>query len=1059
MKLRRFRNTTILFFFLFCSAYSQNGNYYLTNFSPADYGESDQNGCSLQDKWGRMYVANGACVLLNDGKNWKPIKLRHESRCLSLDKNKGDTIFVGGQTEFGYLVTKQNGKIEYKSLSEELKEKDLNFENVLIVRCINDEVYFCANEKIFLYKNGKIKSFSPELESFHTFFKVGENLFVRERQVGFKVFIDGDFKKIPNSEIFANQRVDFILPFKDNIYWVGCRDIGMHLLMYDKENPTKSTFSKIASPADEWMAENELYCGAKLNEKGYAMGSIKGGLLITDKNFKPVNTINTENGLQDNSVKHIYNDINGNLWLSLNLGVSMVEFNTPITRWTKNNGVKGAVESSIKFEGKLYIATGKGLQVLNEKSNKFIETEILEDVYDLLVRDKELFITTSLGLYKMRNSKIELLYESTIYSIYFDEKNNKILYLGTDLGLIIGKYENGKFNEIKKYEDWGEIRSAAGNKNGSIAFGTSANGVYVLNANKFENFQHIDTTRGLVNLIETNVFNYKDELLIDTYSGFYKIENTQPLTAKKSKLFNPFTAEVNIVIARAAQVHKDIWFQGNREENGRIKKNVISTLVFNGTSFTEDQKMLSRIKGVDTKDIFADSTMVYISTNGGLYCYNLTAVPQKNEFFTFISTISFRKDTLEENIAPGAIIREINVPYSSNEISIVPAASDFYDKNELEFSWYLKGYEETHSDWTKTEKIPYNNLHEGTYTIFIKSRNILGQEGKEVSLTFTILPPWYRTWWAYTIYAIAIIGLLVLIFRWRTSALRERQKQLEQTVEERTAEVVLQKDEAEHQKDLVQEKQKEILDSINYAKRIQYSLLAGEDLLNENLKNYFLFFKPKDVVSGDFYWAEKLSNGNFAIVAADSTGHGVPGAIMSILNISCLSEAVIADKQLQPADILNAARKKIISHLLNDGSAEGGKDGMDASLICFDLKNQKMTYAAANNPVWIVRGTEFIALKADRMPIGKHDRDSVPFVQHEVSLQDGDMVYAITDGFPDQFGGPKGKKFKYKQLEKLLMSIASQSMEAQKQKLDEAFENWRGDLEQVDDVTIVGIRI
>jgi len=1059
MKLTGYRNAAILFFFLICSGYSQNGNYYLTNFSPAEYSESDQNWCSLQDKWGRMYVANSNCVLLNDGKNWKSIKLRHESRCYSLDKDKNDKIFVGGETEFGYLHNKPNGKIEYESLSKQLKEKDLDFLNVWAVRCINDEVYFCAKEKIFLYKNGKLKTFSPEVEGFHTFFKVGQHLFVRERQVGFKVFIDGDLKKIPGSEIFENQRVDFILPFKDNIYWVGCRDIGMHLLVYNKEDPTRSTFSKIASPADVWMKENELYCGAKLNESGYAMGSLKGGLLIADNNFKPVNTVNTDNGLLDNGVKNIFSDINGNLWLSLNLGVSMAEFNTPITRWTKNNGVKGGVESSIKFEGKIYIATGKGLQVLDEKSNKFIDTEISEDTYALLLHDKELFVATSLGLYKIANSKIELLFEYTIYSIYMDEKDKSILYLGTDLGLIIGKYRNGRFTEIKNYDDWGQVRSAAGNKKGAIAFGTSANGVYVLNTDTSYNYQHLDTTKGLFKLIETNVFNYRDELFIVTDSGFYKIENTQSLTAKKSKILNPFAN--NVVMSRGAQINNDIWFQGSREENGRIKKNELSTLISKGTSFTEDHKMLSRIKGVDTKDIFADSNMVYLSTNDGLYCYNLKASPNKNNFYTFISTVSFGKDTAhnEENITPEIVIPDMHIPYSSNVVSIVPAASDFYDKNEIEFCWYLKGHEEAYCSWTKTEKISYNNLFEGTYTIFVKSRNILGQEGKEVSLTFTILPPLYRTWWAYTIYAIAIIGLLVLIFRWRTSALRERQKQLEQTVEERTAEVVLQKDEAEHQKELVQEKQKEILDSINYAKRIQYSLLAGEDLLNENLKNYFLFFKPKDVVSGDFYWAEKLSNGNFAMVAADSTGHGVPGAIMSILNISCLSEAVIADKQLQPAEILNAARKKIISHLLNDGSAEGGKDGMDASLICFDFANKKLTYAAANNPVWIVRGTEFIPLKADRMPVGKHDRDNIPFVQQEFNLQEGDMVYSITDGFPDQFGGPKGKKFKYKQLEELLVSIAAEPMEIQKQKLDSVFENWKGDLEQVDDVTIIGIRI
>lgn len=282
--------------------------------------------------------------------------------------------------------------------------------------------------------------------------------------------------------------------------------------------------------------------------------------------------------------------------------------------------------------------------------------------------------------------------------------------------------------------------------------------------------------------------------------------------------------------------------------------------------------------------------------------------------------------------------------------------------------------------------------------------------------------------------------------------------------------IQLQKNEVIIKSKLVEEKQKEILDSINYAKRIQYSLLASDKLLRDNLPSHFLFFKPKDVVSGDFYWGSKAVSSslssrtesrdeNFILVTADSTGHGVPGSIMSMLNISCLNEAVNADKLIQPAEILNATREKIINYLSNDGSVGGGKDGMDCSLVSFDFKNKKLSYAAANNPVWVIRGETFIPLVADRMPVGKHEKDPVPFTQYEFDLQSGDMVYTLTDGYADQFGGPKGKKFKYKQLEELLLSISYKSMEEQKQALDEIFENWKGNLEQVDDVCIIGVRV
>ncbi len=267
----------------------------------------------------------------------------------------------------------------------------------------------------------------------------------------------------------------------------------------------------------------------------------------------------------------------------------------------------------------------------------------------------------------------------------------------------------------------------------------------------------------------------------------------------------------------------------------------------------------------------------------------------------------------------------------------------------------------------------------------------------------------------------------------------------------------------EHQKELVEEKHKEITDSINYAERIQRSFLASKELLQENLKDYFVFFQPKDVVSGDFYWASSASatNGNkdlFYLTTADSTGHGVPGAIMSLLNITSL-ESAINDGHIAPADILNSTRKTIIERLKKDGSAEGGKDGMDCSLICFDFANNVFTYSAANNPVWVVRQNQLIELAPDKMPVGKHDKDQLSFTQHEFQLQKGDTVYALTDGLADQFGGPNGKKYKYKQLKELLTSIAILPTEIQKEKLKESFVNWKGNLEQVDDILIIGIKL
>lgn len=289
-----------------------------------------------------------------------------------------------------------------------------------------------------------------------------------------------------------------------------------------------------------------------------------------------------------------------------------------------------------------------------------------------------------------------------------------------------------------------------------------------------------------------------------------------------------------------------------------------------------------------------------------------------------------------------------------------------------------------------------------------------------------------------------------------------------------------QKIEVETQKLIVETKaaelsarHKEISDSIMYAERIQRSFLATKSLLDENLREYFVFFKPKDVVSGDFYWASKLTNGNFTLVTADSTGHGVPGAIMSILNITSLEKAV--DQGLtQPSEILNHTRKTIIERLKKDGSAEGGKDGMDASIAVYDFERKKLLVAAANTQVWIVRASvnslarEIIEIKSDKMPIGKHEKENTSFVQQEIDLKSGDVIYSLTDGFPDQFGGPNGKKFMSKNLRELLAKNAHLPMQEQKLILEKTFNEWIacpnprggvGNMEQVDDVTLIGVRV
>ena len=370
----------------------------------------------------------------------------------------------------------------------------------------------------------------------------------------------------------------------------------------------------------------------------------------------------------------------------------------------------------------------------------------------------------------------------------------------------------------------------------------------------------------------------------------------------------------------------------------------------------------------------------------------------------------------------------------------------------------------------------------------------------------------------------AVLGLfLVILFAayiFRSLRITSRRKGL---IELQKNEVTKQKEEAEKQKDIahsqriiaeelreisdnqkhiVEEKQKEIVDSITYARRIQTALLTSGDYIKKHLPaEHFILFKPKAIVSGDFYWALsiapfpnwdigtnkiKLPKENerrhiFYLATADCTGHGVPGAFMSMLNISYLNENVIERGIRLPHDILNAQRKEIVQALNPEGSTDESKDGMDCTLCAYDFDKMLLHFAAANNPLWLIRekssklkvqsseasennselntqNFELIEYKADKMPVGKYSEKMESFTLNTIELQKGDIIYTSTDGFADQFGS-NGKKLMKKKFKEELLKIHQQPMAEQKEYLNQFFENWKGSAEQVDDVCIIGVKI
>jgi len=821
----------------------------------------------------------------------------------------------------------------------------------------------------------------------------------------------GSFTHFTDKEGLSNNFVISLLEDRSGCLWFGTRNGGLN--KYGGNSFRYFT-------EQEGLIYNDVFSILKDRSGTMWFGTGGGGLSKYDgKSFM---NFTGKQGLSDLHIKCILEDKSGNLWFGSGGGGACKYDGKYFTHFTNTEGLSSSDVWCISEDrsGNLWFGTGGG--GVNKYNGKTFTH----------FTDKE-------GL---SNNSVKCILEDRSGNLWFGTNGGGVSKYDPSASLKPGgkafthyTRQNGLSSDL--------VVSILEDRSGNLWFGTAGGGVNLYDG---KSFTQINDKNGLSsNVISSMLQDHLGNIWFGTPFGLCKLT-----PANLIKLVDLTKSKR---IAETA-----VFFKNYSYDEG-----FIGIGVNGGHTMCEDEAGTIWIGANEKLTVYnpGDSSETSDTTPPNI---QLTKLELFNENIGWIN-FENRKDT-SIILGNGVTIHDFYFDGVSKWYNLPEHLSLAHNNNYITFGFIgvttgqpkkvmyrfkLEGLDKAWSAVTSRTEAPYGNLPHGSYMFKVKAMNSEGHWSKEYNYAFTIRPPWWKTWWFRMFIALVIVGSVVFYIKWRERKLRSEKEVLEQAVVARTAEVV-------KQKHVIEEKHKEITDSINYAERIQRSFLATRQLLNENLKDYFVLFQPKDVVSGDFYWASKLLNGNFVLVTADSTGHGVPGAIMSILNISSLEKA-LDQGALEPFEILNKTRATIIERLKKDGSAEGGKDGMDASLISFDFTNNKFTYAAGNNSVWVVRDNKLIELEPDKMPVGKHDKDGSSFTQRIFHLQKNDSVYSLTDGLPDQFGGPKGKKFMYKQLKELFVAIAPETMDVQKQKLVQAFNNWKGDLEQVDDVCIIGVRV
>ncbi len=495
--------------------------------------------------------------------------------------------------------------------------------------------------------------------------------------------------------------------------------------------------------------------------------------------------------------------------------------------------------------------------------------------------------------------------------------------------------------------------------------------------------------------------------------------------------------------------------------------------------------------------------VLYVATYHGVSVYDL----RKESSAKFVPQCR-----IESIVLNGKKISQQRTRFKASENNFVfeLAGLSFKDEDAIVYEFYMKGLDNDFvASRGKQHRASYQNLPAGKYEFVYRARGKDGIWSASNAFKFEVMKPFYLRWWVILLFVAAFVGLIIYIVKLREKQLKRRNEMLEKIVEERTSEItqqkeaielkntelelqreeiltqrdaieaknatlerqkteiLSQKDELEVQKNIAMQQrdeiarhEQEIMDSIYYAKRIQTAIMPTLDTISGILPDNFILFRPRDIVSGDFYYFKHI-NHYAVIVAADCTGHGVPGAFMSMLGSAYLNEIVVNNQDdMKSGRILDLLRVSIIESLKQTGRVDEAKDGMDIAMCILDLDTNHLQFSGAFNPMFLVRDGQLEEYRADRMPIGIFDYVNVGFTTYDVDMQKDDVVYIFSDGYASQFGGKNGKKFMSSRFKKLLQEISSSPLPEQKQILDDKIETWMGtEYNQVDDILVIGFKI
>jgi ligand-binding sensor domain-containing protein/serine phosphatase RsbU (regulator of sigma subunit) len=768
-----------------------------------------------------------------------------------------------------------------------------------------------------------------------------------------------------------------------------------------------------------------------------------------------VHLYNSNSGLSSNYVSLVFQDAEGNIWFGLfGVGDYLSMLSSDLASNAFGYFVPGKTnsENNIIFVDRIndnfILGTPTGFHIFDPIAGKSLSfTNLTQQVGNTLItvyhldKDKNLWIgTDGKGLYVRTSSgEVRPYYRSGdtgADNIRDIEKDDRNIWLATTNGVIVIDI---KSKATQKFDNssglpYNSINKIMLNSNGDAIIGTQSDRLFLID-NSFNVSPGSGSMSGSgLNKIISISRNKSGEIWVATSdNGIFRCINDSVSSVNTA---NGLLS--NYCYSILADTEDNIWI-GHTTGFSRIDPESGVVVVY-GADYARG--------GVCNPNAMYESSdrKILIGTTEGLIIYDRIK-DRKSEIppFNNITSVLINDSLYQYR-------KTFHLPYNKYRIKITFTGISFRAPDKVDYSIYMENFDQAWS-LPSPSRVETYNLQHGKYKFNMISKNEKGlSEELPVTFDISIESPWWIKWWSILSAIIIVAGTVIIIIREREKAQKKIQDYLEKELDARTSVVMKQKGEIELQNI-------EITDSINYAKRIQSSILPDISKLKESFKDAFILFHPRDIVSGDFYWFDKIDEDKFVLVCADSTGHGVPGAFMSMIGSTLLQDIVTRKKITKPSEILGLLDKQIFSTLNQNVELGVSNDGMDMVVCEFNIRNRHIRFASAMRPVIIVLDGEPFYIKGNRSSVGGESAIEKYFDDQEYYLHEGDTIYLFSDGLPDQFGGIDGKKMKIARLKRMIEQVSKLPMSEQKEAISKFYFEWKGTYDQVDDVLLMGIKV